>query len=110
MGKPQRQLRLVQAACLLVVGACIAIAYWSAHEKLGTLRGVSFGQGIIVLLALWSAAWGFPMQRKLQRRTQSSTSQSTPFTPWRAGHICRLWSATAVGMWALVLYNFHGPL
>jgi hypothetical protein len=110
MGKPQRQLRLVQAACLLALGACIVLAYWRAHENPGTSSSVGFGQGIIILLALWSAAWGFTMQRKLQRRTQASSSRSTPFTRWRAGHILRLWSATTVGIWALVLYDFQGPL
>ena len=110
MGKPQRQLRLVQATCLLVLGACIVLAYWRAHENRGTSSSVGFGQGIIILLALWSAASGFTTQRKLQRRTQASSSKSTPFTRWRAGHIFRLWSATAVGIWALLLYDFHGPM
>ena len=45
MGKPQRQLRLVQATCLLVLGACIVLAYWRAHENRGTSSSVGFGQG-----------------------------------------------------------------
>lgn len=110
MGKPQRQLRLVQATCLLVLGACILLTYWRGHENLGTSSSVGVGQGIIILLALWSATSGFTMQRKLQRRTQARSSKSTPFTRWRTGHIFRLWSATAVAIWALLLYDFHGPL
>jgi hypothetical protein len=110
MGKPQRQLRFVQLGCLLLLVACIVLAYWRAHGNPGISSSVGFGQRIIILLALWSAAWGFTMQRKLQRRTRASTSKSTPFTRWRAGHIVRLWSALTVGIWALLLYDFHGPL
>jgi hypothetical protein len=110
MGKPQRQLRSVQLGCLLLVGAYIGLAYWRVHGNPETSSSVGFGQGIIILLALWSAAWGFTMQRQLQRRRRASTSKSRPFTRWRAGHIVRLWSATTVGIWALVLQQLHGPL
>jgi hypothetical protein len=109
--KTKRQLRLVQAGCLLLLGACIVLAYSRARENGETSSTVGTSQAIIILLALWSAASGFTMQRKLQRpRGQASSSKSTPFTRWRAGHIFRLWSATAVGIWALLLCEFHGPL
>lgn len=109
MTKPQRQLRLIQAVCFVVLGACIVLTYWHAHESAETFSTLGFVQVIIIVLALWSAASGFTMQRKLRRRTQAS-GKSTPFTRWRAGHIFRLWSATAVGMWAFLFYDFHGPL
>jgi len=110
MGKTQRQLRLVQSACLLILVACIVLTYWKAHETGTTSGAIGTGQGLVIMLALWAAASGFTWQRKLQRRSQASSSKSTPFTRWRAGHIFRLWSATAVGIWALVLCDFHGPL
>jgi hypothetical protein len=110
MGKTQRQLRLVQSACLLVVVACIVLAYWKAHEIGATSGSVGTGPAIIILLALWSASSGFIWQRRLQRRGQAISSKPTPFTRWRAGHIFRLWSATSVGIWAVLLYDFHGPL
>jgi len=109
MPKSQRQLRFVQVACILVVVACIVIVYIRVHDNAPSPTTLGIGQVVIILLAGWSAVSGFTMQRRL-RRHKTSSQKSTPFTRWRAGHVMRLWSATAVGMWALVLYNFHGPL
>jgi hypothetical protein len=109
MLKSQRQLRFVQVTCILVVVACIVIVYIRIHDNAPSPTTLGFGQVIIILLALWSGVSGFMMQRRFQRRNTTS-QKSTSFTRWRAGHIMRLWSATAVGIWALVLYNFHGPL
>jgi hypothetical protein len=49
MAKPQ-QLRLVQAACVLVVGACITLAYWHGRLEIDhnaaerALRAVARGR------------------------------------------------------------------
>ena len=107
---PYVQLRLMQAGSILVVGSCIVLAHWKARENLGAPNQVGTWQVIIILLALWSATSGFTGQRKLHRGAQARSSKSTPFTRWRAGHILRLWTATASGIWALLLFEFHGPL
>lgn len=49
------------------------------------------------------------MQRKFER-PKANPPQSTSLTRWRAGHMVRLFSATAVGMWALLLSIFNAPL
>lgn len=105
--KPQRQLRLVQFACILLLVGCIVVAY--IHEP-QPRTNLGFGQGVVILLALWSAVGGFTTQRRLQRRNRTRSSKSTPFDRWKAGHIVRLWSAMTVGAWGLFLYEIRGPL
>jgi|SRR5215472_3127150 len=108
MPKAQRQLRFAQLAGILVLAVCIAIAYMRARTPQRP-TSLGFGQVMIVLLAVWSGIGGITVQRRLRRR-HANSAKSTPFTRWRAGHIFRLWSTTAVGLWAVVLSDFHGPL
>src|SRR5215475_2156261 len=99
MAKPQRQLRLIQIACIVLLGGCIVLAYVSARDNPQAPTHLNFEQYTIILLALWSGIGGFTVQRKVQRRQATfSKSKSTPFTRWRVGHIIRLWSSTAVGL------------
>ena|SRR5690242_5374162 len=109
MGKVQRQLRLMQIGCFSVLVACAFLAHWQARENGSSSNGIGTVSILVILLALWSATSGFTLQRKLQRRSQSKSSKTTPSTRWRAGHIFRLCSATACGLWGLVLFEFHGP-
>ena len=44
MTKPQRQLRLIQAVCFVVLGACIVLTYWHAHESAETFSTLGFVQ------------------------------------------------------------------
>jgi hypothetical protein len=110
MERVQRQLRLVQIGCLSVLVACAVLAHWQARKTGGSSSGIGTLSIVMIMLALWSAVSGFTLQRKFQRRPQTSSSKSTPFTRWRAGHIFRLWTATTSGVWALLLFEFHGPL
>jgi len=110
MGRVQRQLRLMQIGCFSVLVACAVLAHWQARENGSSSNGIGTVSILVILLALWSATSGFTLKRKLQRRSQSKSSKTTPFTRWRAGHIFRLWSATACGLWGLVLFEFHGLL
>lgn len=107
--KVRRQLRLMQIGCLSVLVACAALAHWQAREN-GSSSRIGTLPMVMIFLALWSATSGFTLQRKFQRRPQASCSKSTLFRRWRAGHIVRLWTATASGIWALLLFEFHGPL
>src|SRR6266852_2970338 len=105
MSKPERQLRLVQVGCILLVAFCIFVRHIGSHESHGA---ISLGQWLVIVAAIWSAVGGFTLQRRITSaptRSQRRSGRSTPFTRWRAGNIVRLWSATAVGLWALVLYT-----
>src|ERR1700730_4105830 len=109
MSTPERHLRLVQVACLLFVAACILVRHLGKHE---THDAVTLTQWVVIAAAIWSAIAGFTVQSRIAKsRTQSQriSSSSTPFRRWRAGHLVRLWCATAVGGWALVLYDIGGP-
>src|SRR5882762_794026 len=106
MTAPERQPRLVQIGCILLVAACIAVRYMDNHEARGA---ITIAQAAVILAAVWSGISGFTMQRRFQEIRIAPSSKSTPFSRWRAGHLVRLWSATAVGGWGLVLYNVGGP-
>lgn len=110
MVRVQRQLRLMQIGCLSMLVACAVLAHWQARENGVSTDGVGTLPIAMILLAVWSAISGFTLQRKLQRRAQAGSSKSTPFTRWRTGHIFRLWTAATSGIWALLLFEFHGPL
>jgi hypothetical protein len=111
MTKAERQLRFVQLACILFLVICIVLVYFGVLRNREPSPTISLMQGIVVLLALWSAISGFTLQRRLLSvRAQRASTKSTPFTRWRAGHIFRLWSAMAVGVWGLVLNGIRGPL
>lgn len=108
MSTPTRHLRLMQVGCVLLVLASIWLSRFGKHEGQG---GNTTGHWFVVGLALWCAVSGFTMQRKLRRapRTQRLSNASTPLSRWKAGHLMRLGSATAVALWALVLSEFGGP-
>jgi hypothetical protein len=109
MSAGARQLRVMQIACILLVLACVGVSHLGQHVWLGTLTAPHW---FVIVAAIWSAISGFTFQRRIVNRPARSrrpSSTSTPFTRWRAGHIGRLSSATAVGMWALLLSQFAGP-
>ncbi|SRR5438132_298240 len=109
MGTPERQLRLVQVACVLLVAACIFVRHLGRHE---THHAIALSQLLVIVAAIWSAVSGFTGQRRIASaptRSQRLSRGSMPFSRWRAGHLMRLWSATAVGTWALVLHEIGGP-
>src|SRR6266700_256685 len=114
MGKPERQLRLVQGGCILFLVVCIFLLHFGVFGSLEPAgREMNFMQFLVIVGAIWSAVVGFTFQRRMTRsasRPQRPTAKSTPFTRWRAGHVMRLGSATSVGMWGLVLYYCCGPL
>ena len=64
---------------------------------------------MLMVGAAWSAISGFTFQRRIVRRRPSRSGKSTPFTRWRAGHIIRLWTATSLSLWAVVLSDWGGP-
>ena len=107
MTTPERQLRLLQIACLLVVLASIKVSLM-IHK---VPRGTGLVQVVVVVLALASAVQGFTLQNKIVKgRSQRRTKSSTPFTRWRAGNLVRLAFATAVGLWGLVLRENGGEV
>jgi hypothetical protein len=111
MGGPERQLRLVQIACILLLGACIFFSYFGLSKQYQARQGMSFGQGLILVTALWSGVSGFTVQRRItQAKPEHFSPKSTPLSRWKAGNFVRLSSATAVGLWGLVLQIFHGSL
>jgi hypothetical protein len=104
-----KRLRVVRVACIVLVLACVGVSRLGHHVWLGT---VTTAHWFVIVAAIWSAISGFTLQRRILNRParpRKPSSTSTPFTRWRAGHIARLWTATAVGMWALLLGEFAGP-
>jgi hypothetical protein len=108
MAQPEHQLRLVQLGSILFLVVCILFVHLGAFGHPQPASHIDLTQGVIIVLALWSAISGFTVQRKLQAREQSASLKSTPFTRWRAGHLVRLASAVAVGMWGLILFKLRG--
>src|SRR6266851_9431010 len=84
MNKPERQLRLVQVGCILLVASCIFVRHMGSHES---HNAISFGQWLVIVGAIWSAVGGFTLQRRITSaptRSQRLSGRSTPFTRWRA--------------------------
>ncbi|SRR5258707_4929083 len=108
MSTHERQLRLVQVACIGTLLTSIRISL----RVQGTTHGSSLIQWIVIVLALSCALQGFALQRQIvkdrPRPPQRRLRLSTPFARWRAGNLVRLASATAVGLWALVLSENGG--
>jgi hypothetical protein len=105
-----RQLRFVQGGCVVLVLLCIAVAHLFGNEGRSS---TTFLKAFIVFLAIWSAVGGFTGQRRILKALtppQEASRKSTPFSRWRAGHLVRLWSASGVAFWGLVLKEFGGPL
>jgi hypothetical protein len=104
-----RRLRFFQIACLLMLLLTFGASRLARHEWAGKFTAVHW---ILSLAAIGSAVSGFTLQRRIANRSGPSrehAANSTPFTRWRAGHIWRMWSATMVGGWALLLSEFAGP-
>lgn len=105
--RPERQLRLVQLANILFVAVCFFVKRIGIVETHDT---VTVRDWIVIVAAIWSAVSGFTGQRRINNastRPQRS-SRSTPMGRWKTGHFVRLSSATAVGLWGLVLHYFGG--
>lgn len=105
MGAVSR-LRLFQLGCIALFLPCMGLIYWRhnpAEVPLGTRDWV------VIVGAVWSAGAGFTIQRRIVRGRPSRSGKSTPFTRWRAGHIIRLWTATSLAFWAVVLSDWGGP-
>ena len=105
---PERQLRILQIACIVVLLTAITVSLMVQ----GTTHGSALIQGIVSVLALSSAVQGFTAQRQIVKGpspSQPRSRLSTPFSRWRAGNLVRLASATAVGLWALILSENGGP-
>src|SRR5260370_39491381 len=104
MNKPERQLRLVQVGCILLVASCIFVRHMGSHES---HNAISFGQWLVIVGAIWSAGGGFTLQRRITSaptRSQRLSGRSTPLTPWRAGNSGRLWGAVSIGTWTPGVY------
>lgn len=107
MTTSERQLRLLQIGCILVILASIKVSLMIHRVP----RGRGLVQGVVIVLALSSAVQGFTLQRKIVNgQSQRRSKSSTPFGRWKAGNLVRLAFATAVGLWGLVLRENGGPL
>ena len=109
MTSPERGLRILQIAQIAFIVACFFVKRFGNGETTGAISAV---QWFIVAGAVWSAISGFTVQRRLNRsegRSQNRTKKSTPRSRWKAGHVMRLASATAVGLWGLFLHYSGGP-
>jgi hypothetical protein len=109
MSSPEQQLRLVQSGEILFVIACFFVKRLGSLE---TREAISPGQWLIIAAAIWSGISGFTVQRRINRaetRPQEPSSRSTPLRRWRTGHLVRLSTATAVGLWGLALHYSGGP-
>jgi hypothetical protein len=103
------RLRFFQIACLLMLLVTFGASRLARHVWAGKFTAVHW---ILSLAAIGSAVSGFTLQRRIGNRSElprQFSANSTPFTRWRAGHIWRMWSATMVGGWALLLSEFAGP-
>lgn len=103
---PIARLRLLQLGCIALLLACMALIYLRRNPDeipMGTRHWV------VIVGAVWSASAGFTIQRRMARGRPSRSGKSTPFTRWRAGHILRLWTATSLAFWAVVLSDWGGP-
>jgi hypothetical protein len=103
------RLRFFQFACLFMLLVTFGASRLARHEWAGQFTAVHW---ILSLAAIGSAVSGFTLQRRIANRSKPSrdlSMTSTPFTRWRSGHIWRMWSATMVGGWALLLSEFSGP-
>jgi len=104
MSGPERHLRLVQSGEILFVVACFFV------KRIGTVEthAVSAGQWFVIVAAIWCAISGFTLQRRVNH-PRNLPRKSTPLGRWKAGHLYRLTSATAVGLWGLVVHYTGAP-
>jgi len=109
MSSPERQLRLVQCSLIVFIVVCFFV---KRIGRLETHDALSPVQWLIIVAAIWSAISGFTVQRRINRigsRSQTQPRRSTPVSRWRTGHLVRLWTATAMGLWGLLLHYTGGP-
>jgi len=109
MSSPERQLRLVQCGLIVFIVVCFFV---KRIGRLETHDALSPVQWLIIVAAIWSAISGFTVQRRINRigsRSQTQPRRSTPVSRWRTGHLVRLWTATAMGLWGLLLHYTGGP-
>jgi len=92
-GRPELQLRLVQGGMVLFVVVCIFVQ----HLETVQTHAITAVQWVVVVAAIWSAISGFTLQRKINHPRKPPIT-STPLARWKAGHLYRLSSATAVGL------------
>jgi len=112
MSSPVRQLRLVQCGLIVFIVVCFFFKRIGRLETQDAQDALSPVQWLIIVAAIWSAISGFTVQRRINRignRSQTQSRRSTPVSRWRAGHLVRLWTATAVGLWGLLLHYSGGP-
>ena len=64
----ERQLRLVQVACILLVAICIFVRHLGGHK---THDGITLSQWLVIVAAIWSA---FRVHGAAQGRCQNSIS------------------------------------
>jgi membrane protein implicated in regulation of membrane protease activity len=109
MSSPERQLRLVQCSLIVFIVVCFFV---KRIGRLETHDALSPVQWLIIVAAIWSAISGFTVQRRINRigsRSQTQPRRSTPVSRWRTGHLVRLWTATAMGLWGFLLHYTGGP-
>jgi hypothetical protein len=107
--KQARTLRIYQIVCIL-----LTLYFFRVIHMLPGLEGQSAMtplKWIILALALYSAAGGFYMQKRLLRtpRDPRIAARSTPAKRWMVANVVRLAFATAVSLYGLVLHFNGGP-
>jgi hypothetical protein len=106
MTSATRQLRLIQAVCVVLAFGCILAVYLTGStEKRPASTEI---HAAIVVLGAWSAVGGFTFQRKLLKKPSQRAAKSSAFTRWRVGHIWRLWSAVSVVVCGVLLWEQGG--
>ena len=104
---PERQLRLKQIVCISFLVVILLLRHLGFMGN-PSRRAMNLSQFLVIVAALWSAVSWFTVHRRLAARPQRHSTGS-PIGRWVGGHIMRLLNATAVGMWALLLYYLGGP-
>jgi len=104
---PERQPRIVQLGCALVLFECFRVAPTIRVTQTSTLV-----RSIAIALAVSCAVNGFLAQHVVAGRPQTRRrfTRSTPFTRWRAGNLVRLLFATSVGLYGFILRVLGGPI
>lgn len=109
MLKTERQFRIAQVFCILVVLACFQVALRVDN----TSPEITPIQWIVVAMGVWAIFSGFLLERQIvsySKRARRPSARSTPFSRWRAGNLIRIASATSVALWGLILRENGGPV
>jgi hypothetical protein len=104
----ERQFRVVQVFCVLIVLACFQVAL--RVDKTST--EITPTQWALIGMGVWAIVSGFILERQIvhpPNRPRRRSTRSTPFSRWRAGNLARVGSATSVACWGLVLRENGGP-